>query len=246
MAEVQLEDPILLAWSVADSMGDEHVGVEHLFVALLHGRPDATASEVLLGAGLDAEQLEAWLRAKHSTTERRQDDAHHDKPETSFWGRTIHPTPILTQTIGFAEGFAAAHQAAAPASTDLLVALLWDDRSRVGAMLRTQNLTREAIVAALVEQGLPLPIAALPPLPLPWHGMHRADIPRESLRTVLDALKDRHPPGSEFRWGFNANGESTWIIAEAGIDLRTLVVEVTGELPLRQSTVGDEQASAES
>lgn len=50
----------------------------------------------------------------------------------------------------------------------------------------------------------------------------------EELRPVVDLLGERHPPGSEWRWGFNWVGDPRRgrISAETGIDLEAIVAEV--------------------
>ena len=61
-----------------------------------------------------------------------------------------------------------------------------------------------------------------PPLYRPWRGHQRIEVTEAELRPVLDVLTERHPPGSEWRWGFNwlpDGPRRAWVDGEEGIDL---------------------------
>jgi hypothetical protein len=43
------------------------------------------------------------------------------------------------------------------------------------------------------------------------------------LPAVLEVLKERFPPSSGLRWGFNESGAAAMIMAEEGIDLEEIL-----------------------
>jgi hypothetical protein len=65
-----------------------------------------------------------------------------------------------------------------------------------------------------------------PPLHRPWRGHHRIEVDEAELDRVIDLLIQQHPPGSQWRWGFNwlpGTPRRARVDAEEGIDLDALL-----------------------
>jgi hypothetical protein len=190
-------------------------GPEHFLLAVL--AEQSVASEALNGLGVTYEQLRERLRT-------RGDDP--DLP-TARNGITLNPAGH--RLVGWARGFAAAGGSSTPRPEHWLVALLYTD-DRAAMSLHPFGVTAQAVVDALDGSGVPVPV--YPPAAYrPWRGVHHVSVAEEERRPIVDLLLERHPPGSEWRWGFNRVGEPRRcrITAEEGIDLEAIVAEVRGQ-----------------
>ena len=64
-------------------------------------------------------------------------------------------------------------------------------------------------------------------------GHRRIEVSEDELTGVLEVLGERHPPGSEWRWGFNwlpddpeqGGPRQAWVGGEEGIDLEDALAE---------------------
>ena len=62
----------------------------------------------------------------------------------------------------------------------------------------------------------------------PWHSFRTTEVARAEWKAVVSLLQERHPPGSQWRWGFNSRKDRPGKIqfsAEDGIDLEAVVAE---------------------
>jgi hypothetical protein len=70
-----------------------------------------------------------------------------------------------------------------------------------------------------------------PPLFVPWRGQRWIEIDPDEMDAMFRLLKERYPPGSEWRWGYNWTSDDPdnrrgVVTAEEGIDLDALLQEV--------------------
>jgi hypothetical protein len=187
-------------------------GPEHFLLALL-AEPNV-ASETLNALGVTHDLLRERLRLR---------GADPDLPDART-GIVINPAGH--RLVGWARGFAAAQGSRTPRPEHWLVALLYSDE-RAAMSLHPFGVTAQAVSDALAGRGLPVPGFA-PAEHRPWRGVHHVWVADEERRPVVHVLLERHPPGSEWRWGFNWVGEPRRcrISAEDGVDLDGIVAEV--------------------
>nr|WP_240972286.1 Clp protease N-terminal domain-containing protein [Nonomuraea sp. FMUSA5-5] len=189
----------------AAAAGDDWVGPWHVVLALLNG--DSLAARVLREAGLDHERaLELLPR--------------HGRPGHHRGGGFANPA--FHKLHGIATGLALADGERVPSPEHWLIALAHDsDTERAPTPLEPFGVAPEEVLAALRRHGV-----GVPPLGAPayvrWRGRHQIVVPAAELQAVLDRLSAEHPPGSEWRWGWNWVDDDlgrAMIIAEEGIDL---------------------------
>ena len=72
----------------------------------------------------------------------------------------------------------------------------------IAPLLHRLGSSEQDLLEALARRGVRVPEVD-PPLYRPWRGHQRIEVTEAELRPVLDVLTERHPPGSEWRWGFN-------------------------------------------
>jgi hypothetical protein len=129
---------------------------------------------------------------------------------------------------GFALGLATAW--GEPASpTHYLLAIAYQFESAFPSL----GSTSAAVVDALRRHGVHVPDAE-PPLYRPWRGTQDIEVSEEELKPLLDVLRRRHPPGSEWRWGLGSTDADDYprhvlVSAEEGIDLEAALRESQGE-----------------
>jgi hypothetical protein len=187
-------------------------GPEHFLLAVL--AEPGIASETLAGLGVSYEQVRERLRSRGASP---------DLPRASS-GTTLNPA--AQRLAGWAHGFAAAQGLRSPTPEHWLVALLYADE-RAAMALHPFGVTGQAVADALAARGVPVP--KYPPAAhMPWRGVHHVLVEEEERRPIVRLLLERHPPGSEWRWGFNIVGEPRRcrISAEEGVDLDAIVAEV--------------------
>ena len=65
----------------------------------------------------------------------------------------------------------------------------------------------------------------------PCRGRRTVYVSKKELQPILDLLSKKHPPGSEWRWGFNRAGKPRRgrISAEEGIDLDAIVAQARAQ-----------------
>jgi hypothetical protein len=189
------------------------VGPEHILLALL-AEPNL-ASEVLAGFGVTHERLR-----EHINTLRPDPDDPVPKARSD-----ARMNPAAHGLMGWAKGFAAAAGVSSPRPEHWLIAFLYaSDR---GAMwLHPFDVTAKAVTHALATRGVRVP-EYLPPEHQPWRGGHMVYVSTKDLQPIIDVLTEKHPPGFEWRWGFNLVGKPQRgrVHAEEGIDLAGVVVQ---------------------
>jgi hypothetical protein len=96
----------------------------------------------------------------------------------------------------------------------------------VGPLLHRAGAGEQALLDALARRGVPVPTVD-PPVYRPMRGHHRIEVTEAELKEALKVLGERHPPGSEWRGGFNwlpddpenSGPRRAWVGGEEGIDL---------------------------
>lgn len=195
-----------------------HVGPEHYLLALL-AQP-SLATEVLSELGLTYERLRGKLDELKTVNGRRR------RYRASGW-TTVNPAAY--ETAGWANGFAAASGRPRPNPQDWLLAIVYQDPGFVASILAGLGVSTHAIVDRLRLRGVAVPEHEVP-LYRPWRGHREVEVARAEWQAVVDLLSERHPPGSEWRWGFNSRRDRPGRIqfsSEEDIDLLTIVAEAT-------------------
>lgn len=140
--------------------------------------------------------------------------------------RGLSPNPAANRLVGCALGLAVASGERSPLAQHWLLAMLYVD-DRVAMHLHSVGVSGSTVVATLRRRGVSLPEFE-PQVYKPWRGHHAVEVDEDQLEPVLDLLKKKHPPGSEWRWGFNwLTGEPRRAVirSEEEIDLDGIVVE---------------------
>jgi hypothetical protein len=204
----------------AQRLGHSWVGPEHGLLAILRGDPVDVARRAVEDAGLDAERFERW----YVESIERSDPKPRRDPDRDG----ISPNPAWYGVAGRAEGLAAGAGVSDVRPVDLLLALLWDTSEWLP--VTGLGVSREDVATSLGRSGVTLPAAPLPDLDRPWRNPVRVDFPMSALGQVVEVLRQRHPPGSELRWGINHDeAERAWAFAEEGIDLQGIVDQVIAD-----------------
>jgi len=202
------------AFAQARQLDHEWVGPEHILLSLL-AEPNL-ASEVLGGLGVTYERLKA-----HITT--LQPDPDVPSPKARADARM---NPAAHQLMGWAAGYAAGAGVSSPRPEHWLIAFLYAS-DRGGMWLHPFGVTANAVTHALATRGVRVPEFP-PPEHKPWRGGHMTYVAMKELQPIIDVLSEKHPPGSEWRWGFNMVGKPQRgrVHAEEGIDLAAIVAQV--------------------
>jgi hypothetical protein len=201
------------AFDEARQLNQGWVGPEHILLAILN-EPNL-ASELLAALGVTHDRLK-----EHITTLRPD-------PDVGFPKARSDPgmNPAAYGLMGWATGFAAAARISSPRSEHWLIAFLYaSDR---GAMwLYPFGVTATAVTDALAARGIAVPEFPAPEHK-PWRGGHMTYVSMKELQPIIDLLSEEHPPGSEWRWGFNTVGKPQRgrVHAEEGIDLAAVITQ---------------------
>jgi ATP-dependent Clp protease ATP-binding subunit ClpA len=199
---------------VARRLEQSWVGPEHVLLALFD-EPSA-ATEALEELGATRERVEQHTRATSwSDPPRRPDDP----------SRGQSPNPAWYKLTGCAAGLALAAGRRRPDPEHDLLALVYTGHT-VAPLLHGLGSSQQALLEALARRGVGVP-AVDPPEHRPLRGFHRVEVTQAELRPVINVLIERHPPGSEWRWGFNwlpgdpveGQPQRAWVGAEEGVDL---------------------------
>lgn len=206
----------LISDAASQARGLDHgwLGPEHFLLALLVQPSDAV--DALAEVGITYQRLADHLRSMPG--------------EPAFEPTMGHsPNPAAYQLIGRAQGFAIATGERSPAPRHWLLAMLYDDDG-IALHLHRLGVSAAMVLGALRSRGVGVP--GFPsPESKPWRGDREVEIHGAQLQSVLYLLEKRHPPGSEWRWGFNWQpGEPRRAIihAEEGIDLDAIIVDARG------------------
>jgi hypothetical protein len=186
-------------------LGQSWVGGAHVLLVLL-ARP-SIAFDTLDELGVThaaAQELVAAWRVE-------------DEPAA----RGVRSTPEMHAVTGRAEAFAAMDGVRPPAPQHWLLALVWADRGGGVQLLHALGVSQAAVLDGLRRSGVRVPDLD-PPQHKPWRGRSTIEVDEDEIRPLLNLLIRDHPPGSEWRWGFNWTRDEPRrgiFLAEEGIDL---------------------------
>lgn len=204
------------AFEQARQLDHGWIGPEHYLLAIL--ATANVASEALADVGVTYDRLREHLGSL------RYDP---DVPTPRFHDarKGVGPNPAAYRLTGWAFGFAVGTGLKNPRPEHWLIAMLYQDDT--GAMwLHAFGVSSRAAVDALASRGVRVP--ELAPIEYqPWRGVRDVYVSKKELQPILDLLNEKHPPGSEWRWGFNWVGKPRRgrVSAEEGIDLDAIVAQ---------------------
>lgn len=124
---------------------------------------------------------------------------------------------------GRAEAFAASLGNGPISPEHVLMALIWDPSSEASQLLWRLGVSREDIIESFRSRGVTVPRASIPPQVEVERG-ERIWIDRDDVQHLIAELPKCLPPDAHF--GFNYEGDRAWVIAEASVDLRSLVDDI--------------------
>jgi len=211
-------DLTVRAFDEAKRLDHGWVGPEHFLLALLS--ESSVATEVLSNLGVTYDRLADHLRSHRGDPD--VPDPRYD-PEQGLCG----PNPAGHQLMGRSAGLAAAWGFTTPEPEHWLLAMIYSEHA-VASLLDYLGVSQTSLLNELHHRGIRVPDVD-PPAYKPWRGHHEIRIDASELQAVLDLLTERHPPGSEWRWGFNwlpAEPGRARVDSEEGIDLEAILTEV--------------------
>jgi hypothetical protein len=202
------------ASEVAERLDHGWIGTEHVLVALFDEPSPATEALEELGVTRDLAEEAARTMGDIEPRPPRYD------PKAG-----LSPNPAWYKLTGCANGLALAAGRRHPKPEHLLLAMVYGEHG-VGELLHGAGANEQALLDALARRGVPVP-AVDPPVYRPMRGHHQIEVTEAELKGVLKVLRERHPPGSEWRWGFNwlpddpdkGGPRRAWVGGEEGIDL---------------------------
>jgi hypothetical protein len=201
----------------ARQLGHGWVGAEHYLLALL--AEPSVATQALAELGVTYDRFEDYLRTQLQDLE--------STPPRYEHGKGLSPSTAAYKLEARAEGMAFAVGHRGPAPEHFLLAMVYNDHGMAGS-LHHLGATQPAILEALGRRGVRLPEAD-PPLYRPWRGHHRVHVDEAELKPLIDLLIQQHPPGSQWRWGFNwlpGTPRRARVDAEEGINLDAVLTEL--------------------
>jgi hypothetical protein len=205
----------------ARRLGQEWVGPAHFLLAVL--AEPGIASDAMAEVGITHErvfrQLGMWAEA----------DARRVRYVES---QGITTNPAAHDVSGWANGYAAACGRRQPTREDWLLAVLHGDSGLMGSLLQELGTSAPAAVDALRRRGVKTPEFD-PAEDRPWKGAREVEVARSEWQTVVHILAEKHPPGSEPRWGFNSRRDrpgKIQFVAEEPIDLDAIVQEARARI----------------
>jgi ClpA/ClpB-like protein len=197
------------------------IGTEHVLLALFD--EPSPAIEALEELGVTRDRVEEAARAMGRIEPR---------PPRYDPRAGLSPNPAWYKLTGCANGLALAAGRRRPGSEDFLLAMVYGEHT-VAELLHEVGANEQALLDALARRGVAVPTVD-PPVYRPWRGHHRIDVTEAELKGVLKVLGERHPPDSEWRWGFNwypagpedeGGPRRAWVDGEEGIDLDAVLAE---------------------
>jgi hypothetical protein len=102
----------------------------------------------------------------------------------------------------------------------------------VASILHELGVSGAVVVEALRGRGVKTPDFE-PEVYRPWRGRREMEVARSEWRAVVGVLNAKHPPGSEWQWGFNSREDRPGKVqfsAEDGVDLDAIVTEARAAL----------------
>jgi hypothetical protein len=203
------------AGDVARRLDHGWIGTEHVLLALFDEPSPAT--EALEELGVTRERVEETARAM----------GRGDPPPSRYDpAKGLSPNPAWYKLTGCAKGLALATGRRHPKPEHLLLAMVYGEHT-VPELLHEAGASEHALLDGLARRGVTVPTVD-PPVHLPMRGHHRIDVTEAELKGVIKVLGERHPPGSEWRWGFNwypadpddqGGPRRAWVGGEEGVDL---------------------------
>ena len=186
----------------------------HVLLALFDEPSPATEALEELGVTRDLVEETARAMSRADPPPSRYDPA-----------KGLSPNPAWYTLTGCAKGLALAAGRPRAGPEHFLLAMVYGEHA-VGPLLHRADASEQALLDALARRGVPVP-AADPPVYRPMRGHRRIEVSEAELKEVLKVLGERHPPGSEWRWGFNwlpddpetGGPRRAWVGAEEGVDL---------------------------
>jgi Clp amino terminal domain, pathogenicity island component len=208
------------AGAVAQRLEHSWIGTEHVLLALFD--EPSTAIETLEELGVTRERVEEEARAL----------ARSDPPPPPYDpDKGLSPNPAWYKLTGCAKGLALASGRRRPEPEDFLVSMVYSEHASLASLLHHLGSSQRDLLEALARRGVRVPEVD-PPAYRPWRGLRRIEVTEAELGPVLDVLAERHPPGSEWRWGFNWLGDPAEggprrarVDGENGIDLDAALAE---------------------
>jgi Clp amino terminal domain, pathogenicity island component len=191
------------------------VGPDHYLLALLAEPSQAT--EALAELGVTYDRLDERL---HNQT------GDPDWPPSRYDENGLSPSAAAYKLEARAEGLALAWGYRVPEPEHFLLAMVYEDYGAAGT-LHHLGASQPAILDALRRRGVRVPEVE-PPRYRPWRGHHRIEVDEAELGLVIDLLTQQHPPGSQWRWGFNwlpGVPRRARVDAEEGIDLDAVLAQ---------------------
>jgi ATP-dependent Clp protease ATP-binding subunit ClpA len=197
------------------------LGPCHYLLAVL--AEPSTATDAMAGLGVTHDRLAKGVAAMSIVNGKRV---------RFVKSRGTTPNPAAYAVRGWADGFAAASGRQRPSPEDWLLATIYRNNDMVIAVLRQLGVSAAEIIEALRRRGVKVPDFE-PAVDPPWRGDDRmVEVAKSEWRAVVDALHEKHPAGSEWRWGFNSRRDrpgKIQFIAEEGIDLEAIVAGALAE-----------------
>jgi len=191
------------------------LGPEHYLLAVL-GEP-CIATETMAELGVTHDRLATEFGKMKTVNGRRI---------RYIESKGITTNPASHDVHGWAKGFAAASGRERPTPEDWLLAIVYYDDGVVSA-LHGLGVSAAAVVDAIRRRGVKTP-AFEPEEYRPWRGPRTTEVARSEWQAMVDVLNEKHPAGSEWRWGFNSREDrpgKIQFMAEEGIDLDAIVAE---------------------
>jgi Clp amino terminal domain, pathogenicity island component len=201
----------------AARLDHSYIGSDHYLLALL--ATPSIASETLEELGITYERVVESVRGRETHIAARSDE----EPQR----RELSPTPDAYGLMGRAEAFAATAGDRRPRPEHWLLAIVWSSTGSSVTTLHHLGAPQPAVLDGLRRRGVPVPEVE-PPLYRPWRGGGEVEVSEEELQPLLDVLRQMHPPGSEWRWGFNWTRDEprrARVVAEDEIDLEAALRE---------------------
>lgn len=226
-----LSDPLVAAFEVALRLGQWAVGPEHIFSALLAGKPDDDVTEVMGSVGIDLETFETELcrrdEGRSSERARAREEFFRERDRIAAQGWVLRLTPAYSRIDGLSQGLSAARHPGPRTSLDFLLAFLWSGPDSLWPFeLDALGVTVEVVAAELTKRGIELPAA---PLPETVHGINIVKFPTAAVASVIDVLSREHPEESGGRWRIDVSSSQATVFADPAIDLAAALREAGAE-----------------
>jgi hypothetical protein len=225
----RMSNPLVAAFEVALRLGQWAVGPEHIFIALLGGKPDGEAAEVMASLGIDGDAFEAELRRRdeHRSSERQREELFRERDPIAAQGWALRSTPAYSRIDGLSHGVSVVRHPGPRTSLDYLLAFLWSGPMSLWPFeLDALGVTVEVAAAELVKRGTDLPAA---PLPETVRGISIVKFPTAAVASVIEVLSREHPEESGGRWRIEVSGAEATVLADPAIDLVAALREAGAE-----------------